>query len=218
MNQVSREQSLELMAKLGTNTDWSQLDSEVIQRIIDDPTGSGRGFTRFLANGGRVMIMSTDGIVIPKGGKVHNISVPVNESRPWKDAVSAAGPNTNCDWDIWKVGDQYPPVIGATQGLQQLILVNFGKYMQSGDVLAWGKGQCLRPASSRSVFAIGEHYPSLNCDLAMDYMAVVSFVLCSFGGRQRVPRVWWDESGRESLLDWFDDRWSESYWFAFVRE
>lgn len=54
MSKISREQALEVMAKLGTNTDWSQLDSEVIQRIIKDPTGSGREFTRFLANGGRI--------------------------------------------------------------------------------------------------------------------------------------------------------------------
>ena len=56
MGQVSREQSLELMAKLGTNTDWFQLVSEVIQRIIKDPTSSGREFTRFLANGGQVQV------------------------------------------------------------------------------------------------------------------------------------------------------------------
>ena len=217
MNQVSREQSLEVMAKLGTNADWSQVNSEMAQRIINDPTGSGQEFTRFLANGGRVTIVSTDGIIAPKGGKIHIISVPVDESHVWNDAVGAAGPNTGRDWNIWKVGDQYPPAATA-QGLQQVILINFGKYMQSEDVLAWGKEQHLRPASPRSVFAIGEHCPNLNRDLAMDYMAVVSLVACSFGGERRVPRVWWSRSERESRLSWFGNEWDGRCWFAFVRE
>ena len=216
MGQVSREQSLEVMAKLGTNTDWSQLDSEVMQRIIKDPTGSGREFTRFLANGGRVTIVSTDGITAPKGGKIHIVSVQVDESRAWKDAVSAAGPNTGRDWDIWKVGNQYPPT--AIRSSRQVILVNFGKYMQSEDVLAWGRTQNLRPASPRSVFAIGEHCPNLNRELVMDYMAVVSLVPCSFEGERRVTNVWWSRSGRKSYLRWFGSGWSVYDWFAFVRE
>ena len=54
----------------------------------------------------------------------------------------------------------------------------------------------------------------------MDFMAVVSLVLCSFGGGQRVPGVWWDESRRGSGLRWFGEcgGWSGDYWFAFVRE
>ena len=218
MSRVSREQSLEVMAKLGTNTDWSQLDSEVIQQIIKDPTGSGREFTRFLANGGRVTIVSTDGITAPEGGKIHIVSVPVDESYAWKDAVRAAGPDTDRDWDVWKVGNQYPSVASAKSALRQVILVNFGKYIRSEDAIAWGKTQNLRPASPRSVFAISENYPNLNRDLAMDYMAVVSLVPCSFGGERQVPNVWWYGSKRESHLSWFVIGWSEHCWFAFVRE
>lgn len=157
-------------------------------------------------------------ITVPKGGRIHIVSVLVNESRPWKDAASAAGPNTGRDRDIWKVGDQYSPVVGATQGLQQVILVNFGKHMRSEDVLDWGKEQHLRPASPRSVLAISEHYPNLNRDLTVDNMTVISLVTCSFGGERRVPYVWWDESLRKSNLSWFDYEWREDYWFAFVRE
>lgn len=165
-----------------------------------------------------VTIITADEIIAPKGGKIHVVSVPVNESRAWKDAVSVAGPNTGRDWDIWRVGDQYPPMVGATQGLQQVILVNFGKYMRSKDVLVWSKTQNLRPASPRSVFAIGDHCPNLNRDLAMDYMAVISLVPSSFGGRRQVPDVWWGRSERGACLGWFDDEWDVHCWFAFVCE
>ena len=165
-----------------------------------------------------VTIVSTDGIIAPKGGKIHIVSALVDESRAWEDAVSAAGPNTDRDWDVWKVSDQYPPMVGATQDLQQVILVNFGKYMRSKDVLAWGKTQNLHPSSPRSVFAIGKRCPNLNRDLAIDYMAVVSLISCSFEGRRQVPSFWWFKSKRKAYLCWFDGGWYEYCWFAFVRE
>ena len=156
------------------------------------------------------------GITAPKGGKIHIVSVPVDETRAWEDAISAADPNSGRDRDVWKVDSQYPPV--ATQGPQRVVLLNFGKYMRSETILAWGKTQNLRPASPRSVFAIGEHCPNLNRDLAMDYMAVVSIVSCSFDGGQHVPLVWWFRSERKADLGWFGGEWDEGCWFAFVRE
>ena len=103
MGQVSREQALEVMAKLGTKADWSRLESDVLQRsVIEDPD-SGHEFTRFLANRGCVRVVITDGIIAPQSGKILIVTVPVNESRPWGDAVNAAGPNTGRDGDIWKV-------------------------------------------------------------------------------------------------------------------
>lgn len=54
MKEVSRDQGFQLMAVLQCNADWSQVPTEVVQQIIDDPTGSGREFTKFLLNGGQV--------------------------------------------------------------------------------------------------------------------------------------------------------------------
>lgn len=216
MGQVSREQALEVMAKAGTGVDWSQLDSEMIKAVINDPISLGREQTRFLANRGRVQIAATGGIIPPQGGRVLVVTVPVNKSRPWKDAVITAGPNTGRDADIWKVGDQYPPVAGAAQGLRQIFLANFGKYTRSEGNLIWAKEQHLRPESPRAVFAVLEHCPWLN--LAMDPMAVVSLIPCSFGGGRRVCDGWWYDSGREADLCWFESGWDDGYWFAFARE
>lgn len=215
MGMVSREQALEVMAKLGTKADWSQLESDALQRSVVEDPNSGHEFTRFLANGGRVQI-TADRIAAPEGGKILIVTVPVNEARLWENAVGAFSPDTDRDWDIWKVGDQYPPVAGAKPALQQIFLVNFGKFTRSEGNLIWAKEQHLVPASPRAVFAIGEHCPYLN--LAMDPMAVVSLVQCSFEGRQHVCDGWWCGSERGVRPVWFGSDWDDYDWFAFVRE
>lgn len=155
-------------------------------------------------------------IAPPEGGKIHIVSVFVDEARPWDQAVRTADPNTPESYAVWKVGDQYPPQ--QFKNDQEIILVNFGKYISSEDVIEWGRGQKLRPATPRSCFAVGEHILNLHTDLGVEYMAVVSLVQCSFGGSQRVCGVWRGRSGRGVGLCWFGSDWSGSYWFAFVRE
>lgn len=218
MSQVSREQALEVMAKAGIGVDWEQLDSEMIKAIIKDPVSLGREQTRFLANRAKVQVVHTGGgIIPPKGGNVLVVSIPVDESCSWEDAVSAAGPNTGRDRDIWKMGDQYPPIAGVTNVLERVILVNFGKYTKSEDNIAWGKSRKLIPASPRKVFSIGKHCPYLN--LAMNPMAVVSLVPCSFGDKLHVAFVWFGGSWREAERRcWFDYEWNDGCWFAFVHE
>ncbi len=220
MGMVSRDQALESGAKLQTNINWDVLDSKHLQETFGDPIRLGREATFFLANGGRMqIILTTDGIQIPEGGRIHIVAVPVNESRDWKESLSAAGPHTGRDWDIWRMGDQYPPTEGQS-GLAKIILVNFGpgKNTISEANIAWAKSQKLVLASPRKVFAVGEYCPNLNRELGMDSMAVVSLEQCSFGGEQRVVSVWWRESGREAGRHWFALGWSGRCWFAFVRE
>lgn len=202
MGEVSRGQALEAGAKLQTNIGWEQLDSKLLDEILKDPVALGREATLWLANRARMQIvMTTDGIVIPKGGRIHIVAVPVNESRDWKEAVAAAGPNTNKGWDIWKMDERYPPSETGS-GLAKVILANFGpgKNTMSQGNLAWAKSQGLVSASPRKVFAVGEHCPTLNRDLRMDSMAVVSLVECSFGGRQCVTSVWFGGSERQGLI------------------
>lgn len=158
-------------------------------------------------------------IKVPPNGKIHLVSVPVDESRLWKEVMHAAGPNTLDSHAIWKVGDQYPAKTMVSVS-QQIIFVNFGfgKYVSSEHALAWGEEQHLVPATPRQCFAVGEHCAKLNNDLGLDFMAIVSLVPCFFGGRQHVCSVWWYRSERRVGLGWFDDDWDDYYWFAFVRE
>lgn len=53
---VSLGQSHNLMSVLANNTAWDELDSSLVQEIINDPRQAGSQFTAFLKNGGRVMI------------------------------------------------------------------------------------------------------------------------------------------------------------------
>lgn len=84
MKEVSREQGFQLMAVLQCNADWSGVSSDVAQRIIDDPVGSGREFTRFLANSSR-MIM------------VQSSVVPINRVAPFNPAKFLGQ-----GWSIWQ--------------------------------------------------------------------------------------------------------------------
>jgi hypothetical protein len=220
MGKVSRDHALEAGAKIQTNIDWDQIDSKLLDEILKDPIALGREATLFLANRARMQVsITTDGIVIPQGGRIHIVPVAVNESRDWNEAVAAAGRNTDKGSDIWKMGDQYPPSeVGS--GLSKIILVNFGsgKNTLSQDNLAWAKSQHLVSASPRKVFAVGEHCPTLNRVLGMDSMAVVSLKECSFVGRQLVTCVWFYGSKRKAHLSWFGNEWGDGCWFAFVRE
>lgn len=60
-------QSLNLFSVLANNADWDNLDSETIQRIINDPRQAGQQFTVFLRNGGRVIVGEPKVIPITRG-------------------------------------------------------------------------------------------------------------------------------------------------------
>ena len=219
MEMVSLDQSHEVIAKVQTNCAWDAISSEQARAAYADPIRLGREFTRLIQNGGRVSIMMTDGIIPPPGGRIQILSVPVDESKPWEDAVKAAGPNTGPDWEIWKVGKQYPPLPGFRPSLKQVVLANFGRAIESSEeALVWGREQKLVPSTPRVIFSVGEHYPELNQHLEMESMAVVSLKQCSCGGDQCAPYVWFDGSERGASLLRFAGRWGGHGWFAFVRE
>lgn len=66
MKEVSRKQGFQLMSVLANNADWSRVPSDVAQRIINDPMGSGQEFTSFLINGGRVVSVNPNVISITR--------------------------------------------------------------------------------------------------------------------------------------------------------
>jgi hypothetical protein len=49
-------QSLNLFSVFANNADWDNLDSDTIQKIINDPRQAGQQFTAFLRNGGKVIV------------------------------------------------------------------------------------------------------------------------------------------------------------------
>lgn len=54
---ISIGQSHNLVSILVNNVDWSRIDGEIAQRIINDPRRAGVEFTRFIQNGARVHIV-----------------------------------------------------------------------------------------------------------------------------------------------------------------
>jgi len=53
---IGAKQALNMMGVLGNNMNPDLLDSEAVQKLIDDPKGSGERFTAFLRNGCRFII------------------------------------------------------------------------------------------------------------------------------------------------------------------
>lgn len=193
----------------------------IVKELNDSPSEVFAGkLVSYFQNKMRLQVVTTSGIVAPKGGIVQMLTVPTNESRAWQEAIVAAGPDTPKDYNVWKVGDQYPPVGGAVEQLEEIWLVNFGKgsITPSQKALAWGKKQRLVSTSPRVCFAIAEYLPKLNTYLETDSMAVISLRECSFGGEQRCCNVWFVGSERRVCLGWFGLDWGDDYWFAFVRE
>nr|KKS48658.1 MAG: hypothetical protein UV11_C0006G0063 [Candidatus Giovannonibacteria bacterium GW2011_GWF2_42_19] len=201
-----------------------QFPRGVHPNIIKELNGSPKeifdmNFRQFLQNKGRMQFITT-GIAPPPNGIVILLTIPVNESREWNGAVKAAGPDTDRNSGIWKVGDQFPGSAGTVERLEQIWLVNFGKgsVTSSQNALDWGEEQHLVPDSPRANFAIAEHFPKLNTYLGMDLMAIISLRTCSFEGDDHATRVWFLGAERIAYLVWFENVWSDDYWFAFVRE
>ena len=195
---------------------------DLIKRLNDCPKEIfGANLSRFIQNEGRLQVVTTNGIIAPPKGIVRTLTAPVNESRAWNETMRAAGPDTPKNCNIWKVGDQYPPILGAVERLEEIYVVNFGKdsFIQSKDAIAWGKKQHLVPASPRACFSIAEHLPKLNSYLEeVESMSVVSLRECSVEGQLGAVGVWFSGSKREADLFWFGRAWDGGCWFAFVRE
>ena len=156
--------------------------------------------------------------VPPPGGRVHIVRVPVRLDREWQEAVNVAGPDTPGNYNIHKVGDQYPPAGNETVEAE-VILMNFGPNGGTWDkAIAWAEQYRLKRTNPRHAFAVGEHKPQLHRELGMDPMYVVATEECAFGGDRSACDVWWDGSGRKAYLYWVGDYGRSRGWFAFLRE
>lgn len=154
----------------------------------------------------------------PSSGRVHIVRGPVQPNREWQEAINAAGPDTPGNYNVRKVGDQYPPKPGEVVEAE-IVLINFGLNGGTWDrAIAWAEQYRLKRTNPRHVFAIGEHKPQLHRELGFDYMYVVATEECLFEGNQLACNVWWDKSKRKAFLHWVSDYGSSNAWFAFLRE
>lgn len=95
---VSIAQSHAVVQALANNVDWPSLNSEVLQGIVKNPKESGKQFTKFLKNGGRVIIGKPTIIPIDR-------DIPFNPAefigKDWKiaeeDEISLALAEVNLD-------------------------------------------------------------------------------------------------------------------------
>ncbi|KKU93513.1 MAG: hypothetical protein UY53_C0008G0011 [Parcubacteria group bacterium GW2011_GWA2_50_10] len=156
--------------------------------------------------------------VPPEGGRVHILRVLVQLDREWQEAINAAGPDTPADYNVRKVGNQYPSHgVGIVEA--EVILMNFGPDGGNWDrAIAWASQYGLKRTSPRHVFAIGEHNPWLHHELVVDPVYVVATEECAFEGYRNACRVWWRRSQRKCGLYWVEVCGYSSDWFAFLRE
>lgn len=84
---ITVDQSHQIMAALGTNTDWSSIDFDACglqDAIIRNPQQAGRDFTAFLRNRARLIVGE------PK-------IIPIDRSRPFNPAEFIGK-----GWDFWR--------------------------------------------------------------------------------------------------------------------
>lgn len=162
----------------------------------------------------------SNGFVAPEDGRIHVLlGITVAESSEWSSAIDASFPNTPSDCDVREVADLYPAKKGVKAVEREVILVNFGITIANTDpVLAWGKEYKLRPASPRTVFALGKWKPQLHTELEQDTLGVISLEECSLSGYRHMPYGWWYGDERKVNLGWSDSSFGDYCWFAFVRE
>ncbi len=159
---------------------------------------------------------STDltGLTPPPGARLHIVRIHFKPDYEWQEAVNAAGPNTPSDYNVRKVGDQYPPA-GTEEIEEDLILLNFPNGDGFDAALAWAASKQLEKTVPREVFAIGEQHPKLHEVLGQNPMYVAATKECTFGGFRHACCVWWYGSGREARLPWVKRFAYSRAWFAF---
>ncbi|MBI2604096.1 MAG: hypothetical protein HYW56_00975 [Candidatus Harrisonbacteria bacterium] len=145
-------------------------------------------------------VTTVDGIVVPRHATVEILhDLPVDESRPWIEAVKAIDHGDTVE-DLMKVKSQFPPAkVAATR--RRIILLSG---CESGEALRWGEKQNLVPATPRALLAIAEHRPRIVRTLQHGLSTVtiiatlVSCVASLWGDRKKdryFPYVRWFGSG-----------------------
>jgi hypothetical protein len=150
----------------------------------------------------------------PSGARLHTIRIRFKPDREWQEAVNAAGPNTPDNYNVRKVGDQYPPT-GTEEIEEDLILLNFPNGDGFDKARAWAQSKQLEDTVPREMFAIGEQYPKLHEELGQNPMYVAATKESTFGGDRLACYIWWRDSKREARLNWVLNFGHRHVWFAF---
>jgi len=150
----------------------------------------------------------------PPGARLHIVRIRFKPDREWQEAINAAGPNTPDNYNVRKVGDQYPPT-GTEEIEEDLILLNFPNGDGFDKARAWAQSKQLEDTVPREVFVIGEQHPKLHEELGQNPMYVVATKECTFGGYRCACDVWWLVSFRKAYLGWVRYFDYSGVWFAF---
>ncbi|MDP3901827.1 MAG: hypothetical protein Q8Q37_02545 [bacterium] len=162
----------------------------------------------------------------PKGGKIHKLTVDVDESIPWRDAINSLfefkskSKPPNAALEVSAIGDKKYPALKIS-GQRTVILVAFGDgFPPTSRILEWVKNNNLRYTTPRTIFSIARQHNNLCDTLRMDKMGIVSLMACDIDGQQRVCDIWWrrheNKIIREPYLNWLYRNWDPYYWFAFI--
>ena len=151
----------------------------------------------------------------PPGARLHTFRIRFNPNREWQEALIAGGPQTPNDYNVRKVGDQYPPT-GTEEIEEDIILLNFLNGDSFDKALAWAQSKQLENTVPREVFAIGEQHPKLHEGLE-NPMYIVATEGCVFGGDRCACYVWWIGLARGAYLNSVEIFVGRCAWFAFRR-
>ncbi|MDP3901622.1 MAG: hypothetical protein Q8Q37_01430, partial [bacterium] len=82
----------------------SKLDEARAQRLNERGGELQDGIAKLIAE----LTAELTDITPPQGGRTYDLSVTVDESRNWREAINTAGPDTSSNNNVWRVGDWYP--------------------------------------------------------------------------------------------------------------
>ena len=160
------------------------------------------------------ILVTSNATTPPRGARLHTVRIRFKPDREWQEAINAAGHNAPNDYNVRKVGDQYPPT-GTEEIEEDLILLNFPNGNGFDKAIAWAASKQLQNTDPCEVFAIGEQHPKLYEKLRQNSMYVAATKDCTFEGDRSACCVWWSDWGRKAHLygvEYFDN---SDDWFAF---
>lgn len=139
------------------------------------------------------------------------LSLKVDTSRRWQEAVIGAGPDTHMDWPVVTAEADFPFDETATQD-RKIVLVNFGRaVMRVETLLEAMKGLGLNPVHPRTLWQIGEEIPGLDKTLQRGLLQIVTLMKSK---KDQAAVLWWREEERGTHLRKFCGPYYDSYWFA----
>lgn len=137
--------------------------------------------------------------------------VTVDYTRSLPDMITA-GKYDSVSYDI--TTDHFP-IAGTRKQDLEVVLIHFGKDMQSDDVLSELDKQGLRAATLPELLAFGETHPEVQREFTI---ITLGSIWQRRSGRRSIPFLGFCHGGRELDLYWFEFWWHRRCRFAAVRK